>query len=38
MLLLNKNDMEKIFSMREAIEACKLAFQTYSTGGSVVPL
>ena len=37
MLLLNKNDMEKIFSMREAIEACKLAFQTYSTGGSVVP-
>ena len=38
MLLLNKKDMQKVFTMREAVAADKQAFRIYSAGGSVVPL
>jgi len=38
MLLLNKKDIRSIFSMKEAVEANKLAFRIFSEGGSVVPL
>lgn len=38
MLLLHKNDMNNVFSMKEAIEACKLAFKIFSSGGSIIPL
>lgn len=38
MLLLDSIDMNNIFSMSEAVEACKSAFHTFSTGESVVPL
>lgn len=38
MLLLTKKDIKQIFTMRDAIEADKLAFRIYSEGGSVVPL
>ena len=38
MLLLNKKDMQKVFTMRDAVAADKQAFRIYSAGGSVVPL
>lgn len=38
MLLLTKKDMKKIFTMKDAVEADKLAFRIYSEGGSVIPL
>lgn len=38
MLLLSKEDIQKIFSMEDAIEADKLAFSIFSRGGSVSPL
>lgn len=38
MLLLSKKDITRIFSMKDAVEADKLAFRIYSEGGSVVPL
>ncbi|RDY28510.1 ornithine cyclodeaminase family protein [Romboutsia weinsteinii] len=38
MLLLNKNDIKNIFTMRDAIEADKEAFRIYTEGRSVVPL
>ena len=38
MLLLNKKDIQRIFSMQDAVEADKQAFRIYSEGGSVVPL
>lgn len=38
MLLLTKKDIQRIFSMQDAVEADKLAFRIYSEGGSVVPL
>ena len=38
MLLLTRNDIKKVFSMEEAIEADKKAFMIFSTGGSVTPL
>jgi len=38
MLLLAKKDIKKIFSMKDAVQACKQAFRIYSAGESVVPL
>lgn len=38
MLLLNKNDIKNVFTMRDAIEADKEAFRIYTEGRSVVPL
>lgn len=38
MLLLTKSDIQKIFTMKDAIEADKKAFRIFSEGGSVVPL
>ena len=38
MLLLNKEDIKKIFTMKDAIEADKEAFKIYSSSKSVVPL
>ena len=38
MLLLNKKDIQRIFTMQDAVEADKQAFRIYSEGGSVVPL
>lgn len=38
MLLLSKKEIKEIFSMKEAIEACKFAFQTFSSGKSMIPL
>ncbi|MCR4430192.1 MAG: ornithine cyclodeaminase family protein [Tepidanaerobacteraceae bacterium] len=38
MLILSKDDIKKVFSMKEAIEAVKQAFSIYSQGKSVVPL
>lgn len=38
MLLLNKDDIKKVFTMRDAIEADKEAFRLYSEKKSVVPL
>lgn len=38
MLLLTKEDIQKIFSMKDAIDAVKTAFKLYSEGKSVVPL
>ncbi|MCX7884622.1 MAG: ornithine cyclodeaminase family protein [Caloramator sp.] len=38
MLLLTKEDIQKVFSMRDAINAVKTAFKFYSEGKSVVPL
>lgn len=38
MLLLTKNDIKKVFTMRDAIEADKEAFKIYTNGESEVPL
>ncbi len=38
MLLLNKECIQEIFSMKEAIEANKLAFSIFSSGESCIPL
>lgn len=38
MLLLNREDIKKIFTMKDAIEADKEAFRLFSQGKSVVPL
>lgn len=38
MLLLNKEDIQKVFTMKDAIEADKEAFKLLSLGKSVVPL
>lgn len=38
MILLNKQDIQKIFNMKEAIETSKEAFRLYSEGRTVVPL
>jgi len=38
MLLLSKNDIKKVFSIKDAIEADKYAFRIFSEGKSVVPL
>ena len=38
MLLINKEDIKKIFTMEDAIEADKLAYSIFSSGGSVSPL
>ncbi|RDY26071.1 ornithine cyclodeaminase family protein [Romboutsia weinsteinii] len=38
MLLLNKEDIKNVFSMKDAIEANKEAFTIYSKGKSVAPL
>ena len=38
MLLLSKNDIEKVFTMQDAIEADKEAFKIFSQGRSEVPL
>lgn len=38
MLILTKKDIQRIFSMQDAVEADKQAFLIYSEGGSVVPL
>ncbi|WP_099191552.1 ornithine cyclodeaminase family protein [Tepidibacter mesophilus] len=38
MLLLNKQDIDKVFSMRDAIEADKRAFEIFSNNESIVPL
>ncbi|MGE5628475.1 MAG: ornithine cyclodeaminase family protein [Solirubrobacterales bacterium] len=38
MLLLNKEDIKRVFSMKDAIEADKEAFKLLSLGKSVVPL
>jgi ornithine cyclodeaminase len=38
MLALTKKDIINAFSMKDAIEAVKLAFSMYSTGKSIVPL
>ena len=38
MLILSKNDIEKVFSMRDAVEADKDALRMYSEGKSIVPL
>jgi ornithine cyclodeaminase/alanine dehydrogenase-like protein (mu-crystallin family) len=37
-LLLKKEDMQKVYTMAEAIEAVKQAFRLFSEGKSVVPL
>lgn len=38
MLLLGKNDMRKLFTMKDAIEAAKQALRIFSEGGCTVPL
>lgn len=38
MLLLSKGDIQKVFTMKEAVEADKEAFRIFSEGKSVVPL
>ncbi|QCX32766.1 ornithine cyclodeaminase family protein [Caloramator sp. E03] len=38
MLLLTKEDIKKVFTMKDAIDAVKTAFKLYSEGKSVVPL
>lgn len=38
MLLLNKNDIKKVFNMENAIDAAKEALSIFSQGKSVVPL
>ena len=38
MLLLSKQDIQKVFSMKDAIEADKVAFRIFTGGKSVVPL
>ncbi|MDU9053718.1 MAG: ornithine cyclodeaminase family protein, partial [Clostridioides difficile] len=38
MLLLKKDDIKKVFTMRDAIEADKEAFRIYCEGKSVNPL
>ncbi|CAH2212053.1 ornithine cyclodeaminase family protein [Tepidibacter aestuarii] len=38
MLLLNKQDIDKVFSMGDAIEADKRAFEIFSNSESIVPL
>ncbi|MDQ7094475.1 ornithine cyclodeaminase family protein [Desulfosporosinus sp. PR] len=38
MLLLSKKDMQKVFTMHDAVAATKQALRIYSEGGSVVPL
>lgn len=38
MLLLNKENIKEVFTMRDAIEADKEAFKIFTEGGSVVPL
>jgi ornithine cyclodeaminase len=38
MLLLSKKDIQRIFTMKDAVEADKQAFRIYSEGGSIVPL
>lgn len=38
MLILSKEDIKKVFSMREAVDSVKEAFSIYSEGKSVVPL
>ncbi len=37
-IILKKDDICKIFSMKEAIKACKDALRIYSEGGSSIPL
>ncbi|NLY09505.1 MAG: ornithine cyclodeaminase family protein [Tissierellia bacterium] len=38
MLLISRSDIKKVFTMKDAIEAVKLAFMTFSEGKSDVPL
>lgn len=38
MLVLNREDIKKVFNMKEAIEADKEALRIYSAGKSIVPL
>ena len=38
MLLLSKKDIQKVFTMKDAVEADKEAFTLFSEGKSVVPL
>lgn len=38
MILLNRQDIEKVFSMKDAIEADKLAYSIFSRGKSLTPL
>lgn len=38
MLLLSRSDIKSVFTMREAVEACKEAFRAFSAGESDVPL
>lgn len=38
MLLLSKEDIKKVFTMKDAVDAVKEAFMTFSQGKSVVPL
>lgn len=38
MLLLNRDDIKKVFTMKDSIEAVKKAFMLYSEGKSEVPL
>ena len=38
MIILTKEDMQKVFSMKEAIEADKEALRLFSEGQSTVPL
>ncbi|AYD40985.1 ornithine cyclodeaminase family protein [Clostridium fermenticellae] len=38
MLILNKNDIKKVFNMKDAIDAAKEALLIFSRGKSVVPL
>lgn len=38
MLLLKKEEMQRVYSMKEAIEAVKLAFKLFSEGKATVPL
>lgn len=38
MLILSKEDIKKVFSMKDAVDSVKQAFSIYSEGKSVVPL
>lgn len=38
MLLLSRSDIKSVFTMREAVEACKEAFRAFSAGEGEVPL
>lgn len=38
MLILNKQDIQQVFSMSDAIKTCQEALQYYSAGKSIVPL